>query len=102
DIYAPRVADLVVSTGIPTQLADRLWSVGTWGPGNQGRAFLWTNRSSTTVGFNGSSLEVQLPPTALASVDTIRFSFGRWDGTASRHTSFPVLSRALIGDPRIR
>ena len=102
DIYAPRVPDLVVVPSVTTSLEDRLWSVGTWGPGNQGRALLWSNRSSATVGLNGSILEVQLPPTTSVSVDTIRFSLARWDGTASRHTSFPVLSRALIGDPHIR
>src|SRR5436309_225924 len=62
DIYAPRVPDFVIVPTGPIALGPRLWSVGTWGPGNVGRAFLWSSRTPLTVSQDANRVEIVLPP----------------------------------------
>jgi len=70
DIYSPRVPDFVIQGGL-IKLGPSLWSVGTWGPGNAGRAFLRGTQALTAVRVNACCVEVELGPRAAGVVDTI-------------------------------
>ena len=104
DIYHSRVADFVVTPSTPTVLAPSLWSLGTWGPGGYGQAFLRLSggRSATVVAEPGR-VTVSLPPAPSGgATDTVELYFGRLVNDRPQKASYPVLARALVGDPHLQ
>ncbi len=99
DIYLGRVGDFAVRATAPVPVTPGLWTVGTWGPGAEGRAFLG---SRTTPSVDSITGRVHVPVAGGDSTqaDTIELFFGGLVGSVPQRHAFEILARPLVGQPR--
>src|SRR6185295_9953907 len=98
DIYWGRVSDFIVRPSTPAAATAGLWTVGTWGPGADGRAFL---RSAAAPSVDSATGRVRvLTDSDSTQADTIDLFFGKLVGSSPRREAFGILARPLVGQPQ--
>src|SRR6266550_4778059 len=99
DVYGGRVPDFLATPTTPVAVTPGLWTVGTWGPGADGRAFL-RSRAPPSVDSTFGRVRVPLPGGDSTQADTIELFFGRMAGSKPGREAFGILSRPRVGQPR--
>jgi hypothetical protein len=99
EIYGGRLPDFSVMPTTPVAVTPGLWTVGTWGPGADGRAFLRSPAVPSVISASGR-VNVPLPGGDSTQADTIELFFGKLVGSTPRREAFGILSRPLVGQPR--
>src|SRR5438034_8331143 len=80
-----------------------VWEIGKWGTDSSGAAFLrWTGTSAPTITTTAQTVSVSTPPTTSLGIDTLELFFGRLVGGRPAPASLTIMSRPLVGDPRLR
>ena len=99
DIYGGRFPDFLVTPTTPVAVTPGLWTVGTWGPGADGSAFLRSRAMPSVISASGE-VTVLLSGGDSTQADTIELFFGKLIGSVARREAFGILSRPLVGQPR--
>jgi hypothetical protein len=99
DVYLGRVKDFIVTPSTAVESSPGLWTVGTWGPGGAGTAFLRTV-GTPSVDSGAGRITVVLPPGDSTARDSVELFFGQLIGSAPRRAALTILARPLVGQPQ--
>src|SRR5207247_8984158 len=99
ELSGGRVPDFLVTPATSVAVTPGLWTVGTWGPGADGSAFLRSRAMPSVISASGR-VTVPLQGSDSTQADTIELFFGKLVGSTPRREAFGILSRPLVGQPR--